>query len=95
MRALSLFRLDASTREEGSTSRALADVVENRWREAVPDTPVTRRHTGVQPLPSDAWAAAVAASTTPEAERTAARPPWSTWPGSWSMSGRRASRRAG
>ncbi len=70
---MSLFRLDASIRSEGSTSRALADLVEDRWREAVPDAPVTRRHIGLDPLPSDAWPTAVTAWPTPEADRTAAQ----------------------
>lgn len=69
---MSLFRLDASIREEGSTSRALADLVEEHWCDATPDSPVTRRHIGVNPLPSDAWATALAAAATPEGERTAA-----------------------
>lgn len=67
---MSLFRLDASIRDEGSASRALADIVEARWREAVPDGPVTRRDIGLDPLPSDAWAAAVSAGLTSDAQRT-------------------------
>lgn len=67
---MSLFRLDASIRDEGSASRALADIVEAHWREAVTDAPVTRRDIGLDPLPSDAWATAVTAGFTPEAQRT-------------------------
>lgn len=67
---MSLFRLDASIREEGSTSRALADIVEGHWHDVAPGTPVTRRQIGVQPLPSDAWAAAVSAPFTPVPART-------------------------
>jgi FMN-dependent NADH-azoreductase len=67
---MSLFRLDASIREESSASRALADIVEAHWREAVPDAPVTRRGIGLDPIPSDAWATAVTAGFTPEAQRT-------------------------
>jgi FMN-dependent NADH-azoreductase len=32
-----LFRLDASIRTEGSTSRALGDIVEREWRAGHPD----------------------------------------------------------
>jgi FMN-dependent NADH-azoreductase len=61
---MSLFRLDASIREEGSHSRQIADIVEREWREVHSDGPVTNREIGIDPLPSDAWAAAVAASAT-------------------------------
>lgn len=67
---MSLFRLDASIRTEGSTSRALGDVVEAEWTAAHPDAAITRRHIGVDPIPATAWADAVAASMTPEADRT-------------------------
>ena len=67
---MSLFRLDASIRTEGSTSRALGDVVEAEWTAAHPDAAITRRHIGVDPIPATAWADAVAASMTPEANRT-------------------------
>ena len=70
---MSLFRLDASIRTEGSTSRALGDIVEAEWHIAHPDAAVTRRHIGVEPLPSAAWSDAVAASMTPESERTPAQ----------------------
>lgn len=68
---MSLFRLDASIREEGSASRALADIVETHWREAAPDAPVIRRDVGLDPLPSDAWATAVTAGFTPDDRRSA------------------------
>lgn len=67
---MSLFRLDASIREEGSASRALADVVEHHWSEAASDSSVTRRHIGLAPLPSDAWVSAVTASGIPEDQHT-------------------------
>jgi FMN-dependent NADH-azoreductase len=70
---MSLFRLDASIRTEGSTSRALGDIVETEWRTARPEADVVRRHIGVEPLPSDAWGHAVVASVTPEADRTPAQ----------------------
>jgi FMN-dependent NADH-azoreductase len=68
--SISLFRLDASIRTEGSHSRQIADIVEQEWRDTYPESPVTNREIGVQPLPSDAWAAAVSASATPEEARS-------------------------
>jgi FMN-dependent NADH-azoreductase len=67
---MSLFRLDASIRTEGSTSRALGDIVEAEWSAAHPDAPVTRRHIGTEPMPVTAWPDAVAGSWAPEGERT-------------------------
>jgi FMN-dependent NADH-azoreductase len=67
---MSLYRLDASIRVEGSHSRAIADIVEQEWRNAHPGERVTRRHVGVDPIPATAWATAVAASRTPERSRT-------------------------
>jgi FMN-dependent NADH-azoreductase len=67
---MSLFRLDASIRVEGSHSRAIADLVEEEWRTASPDGPVIRRHVGVDPISATAWATAVYAAYTPEESRT-------------------------
>src|SRR5580693_5085668 len=67
---MSLFRLDASIRVEGSHSRAIADIVEQEWRDAHPGESVVRRHLGVDPIPATAWATAVSASRTPEESRT-------------------------
>ena len=67
---MSLLRIDASIRTEGSASRELADIVEAEWRQSHAGDRVVRRHLGTDPLPSDAWAHAVAAAATPEAERT-------------------------
>jgi FMN-dependent NADH-azoreductase len=69
---MTLFRLDASIRTEGSTSRELGDIVEAEWSAVHPGTAVTRRHVGAEPLPADAWGHAVSASMTPESERTPA-----------------------
>ncbi len=68
--SMSLFRLDASIRTAGSHSRQIADIVEQEWREEHRDGRVTNREIGVEPLPSDAWANAVSASTTPEETRS-------------------------
>jgi FMN-dependent NADH-azoreductase len=70
---MTLFRLDASIRTDGSTSRALGDIVETEWSAVHGSSSVTRRHVGAEPLPADTWALAVAASATPEPERTPAQ----------------------
>lgn len=67
---MSLFRLDASIRVEGSHSREIADFVEQEWRAAHPTSPVVRRHVGVEPIPATAWATAVGAQYTPVDSRT-------------------------
>jgi FMN-dependent NADH-azoreductase len=67
---MSLYRLDASIRVEGSNSRAIADIVEQEWRNAHPGESVVRRHVGVDPIPATSWATAVFASYTPEESRT-------------------------
>ena len=56
---MSLFRIDASIRNEGSVSRAVADIVEGSWREDAADAAVTRRHVGLDPVPATSWAASV------------------------------------
>jgi FMN-dependent NADH-azoreductase len=68
---MSLYRLDASIRIDGSHSRAIADIVEQEWRNARPGAPVIRRHVGVDPIPATMWATAVFAGRTPEESRTA------------------------
>ena len=67
---MSLYRLDASIRVEGSHSRAIADIVEQEWLNARPSEPIVRRHVGVDPIPATAWATAVFACRTPEESRT-------------------------
>lgn len=67
---MTLFRLDASIRVEGSHNRAIADIVEQEWRNTHSDDPIIRRHVGTDPLPSTAWATAVVASRTPADEPT-------------------------
>ena len=67
---MTLFRLDASIRVEGSASREIADIVEQEWLAAHPGDRIERRHIGVDPIPATAWAAAVNGSFTPEADRT-------------------------
>jgi FMN-dependent NADH-azoreductase len=67
---MSLFRLDASIRVEGSHSRAIADIVEQEWRSTHPGETVIRRHVGVDPIPATAWATAVFAGRTAGESRT-------------------------
>lgn len=68
---MSLFRLDASIRIQGSASREIADIVEREWRAGNQAAPVTRRHLGTEPLPATAWAAAVSGSFVPADQRSA------------------------
>ena len=70
---MSLFRLDASIRPEGSHSREIADIVEQEWRRNHPGAAVIRRDLGQQPVPSHAWADAVSAGFVPAAEHSAAQ----------------------
>lgn len=68
---MTLFRLDASIREEGSASGEIADIVVEEWLAAHPDDIIERRHIGVNVLPADAWAHAVSAGYVADADRTA------------------------
>jgi FMN-dependent NADH-azoreductase len=67
---MSLFRLDASIRTEGSVSRAIADLVEAGWQDGHRSENIVRRHLGTDPIPSTAWPAAVSGSQLPAAERS-------------------------
>ena len=51
---MTLFRLDASFRVEGSHSRAIGDIVEAAWTEANPGERVERRHIGTDVIPATA-----------------------------------------
>ena len=66
---MSLFRLDASIRPEGSVSRAIADIAETSWRASDPSAEVVRRDVGLDPLPATAWAAAVSANGVADADQ--------------------------
>jgi FMN-dependent NADH-azoreductase len=70
---MSLFRLDASIRTAGSHSRQLAGIVQAEWEAARPDEDVVNREIGIDPLPSDAWAAAVSSAMVTEEERSGAQ----------------------
>jgi FMN-dependent NADH-azoreductase len=67
---MSLFRLDASIRVEGSHSREIADIVEQEWRTAHPHSPVVTRHIGIDPIPATAWATAVHATYVSAGDRS-------------------------
>jgi FMN-dependent NADH-azoreductase len=67
---MTLFRLDASIRAEGSASREIADIVEQEWLAAHPGDAVERRHIGVDVLPADAWGNAVGGSFAAPEDRT-------------------------
>ena len=66
---MTLLRVDASIRTDGSDSRELADVVEQEWRQCHPGDAVGRRQLGVDVLPADAWGHAVAGSYVAAADR--------------------------
>ncbi len=68
-----LFRLDASIRTDGSVTRAVADTLEASVVEELGEVSVVRRDIGLQPLPSDAWAASVTAGFVPETDWTPAQ----------------------
>jgi FMN-dependent NADH-azoreductase len=67
---MSLFRLDASIRVEGSHSREIAGIVEQEWRTAHPHSQVVTRHIGVDPIPATAWSTAVHATYVPAGQRS-------------------------
>ncbi|GLY27260.1 NAD(P)H-dependent oxidoreductase [Kineosporia sp. NBRC 101731] len=69
---MTLFRLDASIRPQGSATREIGDIVEQEWLAAHPDDRIERRHVGVDVLPADAWGLAVDANLSPESEHTPA-----------------------
>jgi FMN-dependent NADH-azoreductase len=67
---MTLFRLDASIRSEGSHSRQIADIVQREWDAAHPGETVINRELGIDPLPSAAWAASLSVATVPAEERS-------------------------
>ena len=70
---MTLVRIDASIQGPRSASSALADLVADRVHRRPPDVPVVSRHLGENPLPSDAWAAAVSGSFSDPAQHTPAQ----------------------
>jgi FMN-dependent NADH-azoreductase len=69
-KSMTLFRLDASIRVEGSASREIADIVEQEWLAAHPGDTIERRHIGVDPIPATAWPTAVSALYVADEDRT-------------------------
>jgi FMN-dependent NADH-azoreductase len=70
---MTLFRLDASIMPQTSASRQLADLAEEQWVSAHPDSTVVRRDLAADPIPATAWQNAVLGGFTPEADRTDAQ----------------------
>lgn len=63
---MSLFRLDASIIPATSQSRALADIVEAEWSAEHPDSLITRRDLGTNPLPATVWRDIVTSGQRPD-----------------------------
>lgn len=70
---MSLYRLDASINPATSKSRELADLVEAEWTSQHPDSVVTRRDIGTEPLPATTWRDAVQGGFAPEEQRSDAQ----------------------
>ncbi len=70
---MTLLRIDASIQGPRSASSELADLVLAEWTAVHPGRPVLRRHLAADPLPADAWAAAIGAAYTPGEQRTDAQ----------------------
>jgi FMN-dependent NADH-azoreductase len=66
-----IFRLDASIRNEGSVTRAVATSLESALLAGAPNARVIRRDLAREPLPSTVWALALTGFHLPEHERTA------------------------
>jgi len=70
---MTVLRVDASIQGPRSASRALADLVTAEIAGGRPDEAIVTRDLGADPLPSDAWATALAAKGTPEPDRSPAQ----------------------
>ncbi|GAB1646388.1 FMN-dependent NADH-azoreductase [Krasilnikovia sp. MM14-A1259] len=70
---MTLLRVDASIQGPRSASSELADLVLAEWTAVHPERPVVRRHLATDPLPADAWAAAIGGAYTPAEQRTDAQ----------------------
>ena len=68
---MTLLRIDASIRGEGSASKEIADIVVEEWHTAHPEDQVITRHLGTDPLPSNLWGPTVASAWTPSDEFSA------------------------
>lgn len=65
-----IFRLDASIRQEGSVTRAVADTLESTIAEELGDATVVRRDVASNPIDGSLWAGAASVRFTPEEHRT-------------------------
>src|SRR3954470_10084989 len=70
---MSVLRIDASIQGPYSASSELADLAEAEWPAPRPGATFVRRHLGAEPIPADAWAAAIHGGFTPEEQRTPAQ----------------------
>lgn len=70
---MSLYRLDASITPATSQSRALADLVEAEWTAEHPDSIITRRDLGTQPLPATTWRDVLTSGAAADADVTPAQ----------------------
>jgi FMN-dependent NADH-azoreductase len=70
---LSLYRIDASIIPATSQSRALADIIEAEWTTAHPDSAITRRDLGTEPLPATTWRDVVTSGAAADDDITAAQ----------------------
>ncbi|QBR92958.1 FMN-dependent NADH-azoreductase [Nocardioides euryhalodurans] len=69
----SIFRLDASIRQDGSVTRAVADTLEAAIVEDLDRVEVVRRDVGATPLDGTVWGTAAFAGWTPEDDRSEAQ----------------------
>ena len=65
-----IFRLDASIRQEGSVTRAVANTLQAALQDSLGNSSVTARDVGLSPLPATAWAASALAGFVPEDQRS-------------------------
>jgi FMN-dependent NADH-azoreductase len=67
---MNLLRVDSSIQGDRSASSELADLAEASWVANRPETKITRRHLGTDPLPADAWMNAALGGFTPSEQRS-------------------------
>lgn len=67
---MTLFRLDASIRHDGSVSRQVADTLQAAWQAEHPHARVVRRDVGARPLPIHIWLTAATTMYATDGERS-------------------------
>ncbi len=65
-----IFRLDASIRQQGSVTRAVADTLQKALESRLDNNTIIRRDVGLSPLPATAWAASALSGFVPEDQRS-------------------------